>query len=192
MINLTDEQLVEKFSQGQNRAFDVLLSRHQKRLFNYIFFIVKNNDLADDIFQDTFIKAIATIKNGRYNETGKFYGWLTRIAHNLIIDFYRQEKNQRKVLSDDCEYDFFNSQDYAENSVEEEWVIKQTYAKIKQLVEILPESQREVVLMRFYRDMSFKEIAEATDVSINTALGRMRYAILNLRKLADEQNLLVS
>ena len=186
MRHLSDEQLVVLYAAGDNSAFDTIITRHQNRLFNYIYYIVKQQDLAEDIFQETFIKAIVTIQNGRYTDTGKFSAWLTRIAHNLIIDYYRQEKNFQKISNSDYEQDIFNSLDLAESTIEEEWIAHQTFEEIKDFIDALPENQREVILMRFYKDMSFKEIAEATHVSINTALGRMRYAVMNMRKMALE------
>ncbi len=188
MRHLSDEQLVVLYAAGDNSAFDTIITRHQNRLFNYIYYIVKQQDLAEDIFQETFIKAIVTIQNGRYTDTGKFAAWLTRIAHNLIIDYYRQEKNIQKISNSDYEQDIFNNLDLAESTIEEEWIAHQTFEEIKEFVDALPENQREVILMRFYKDMSFKEIAEATDVSINTALGRMRYAVMNMRKMAQDSS----
>ncbi len=160
LTKLTDSNLVEAYANGNNEAFDVLLERHKQKIYSYIFHIVKNKDLADDIFQETFVKVIVTIKQGRYSERNRFSAWLTRIAHNLIIDNFRQEKVAIQVNDD-----------------------------LRNLVMSLPDPQREVVVLRYYRDMSFKEIAEATGVSINTALGRMRYAILNIRRLASEKNI---
>ena len=183
---LTDDMLVAAYAEGDNKAFDALLMRHQSRVFSYICTIVKNRDIADDIFQETFIKAITTIRQGRYSETGKFTSWITRIAHNLIIDFYRQDKSDTTVSSDDETVDILNSKDLTEGNIEDFLVDSQINKDIHRIIGALPESQREVLDMRFFRDMSFKEIAEATGVSINTALGRMRYAILNIRRIADE------
>lgn len=186
MKNMTDERLVTLYAKGCNEAFDLLLQRHQSRLLSYINFIVHNRELAEDIFQETFVKAIMTIKQGRYTETGKFGAWLTRIAHNLIIDMYRQEKNSKSISNDDCEYDIFNNRELSDHTIEEEWVEIQIQSDIRKLIRNLPENQREVIIMRYYKDMSFKEIADATNVSINTALGRMRYAVLNIRKMAEK------
>ena len=186
---LTDDMLVAAYAEGDNKAFDALLMRHQSRVFSYICTIVKNRDIADDIFQETFIKAITTIRQGRYSETGKFTSWITRIAHNLIIDFYRQDKSDTTVSSDDETVDILNSKDLTEGNIEDFLVDSQINKDIHRIIGALPESQREVLDMRFFRDMSFKEIAEATGVSINTALGRMRYAILNMRRMASEYNI---
>ena len=189
---LTDDMLVAAYAEGDNKAFDALLMRHQSRVFSYICTIVKNRDIADDIFQETFIKAITTIRQGRYSETGKFTSWITRIAHNLIIDFYRQDKSDTTVSSDDETVDILNSKDLTEGNIEDFLVDSQINKDIHRIIGALPESQREVLDMRFFRDMSFKEIAEATGVSINTALGRMRYAILNMRRIASEKNIVLT
>ena len=186
---LTDDMLVAAYAEGDNKAFDALLMRHQSRVFSYIGTIVKNRDIADDIFQETFIKAITTIRQGRYSETGKFTSWITRIAHNLIIDFYRQDKSDTTVSSDDESVDILNSKDLTEGNIEDFLVDSQINKDIHRIIGALPESQREVLDMRFFRDMSFKEIAEATGVSINTALGRMRYALINMRRIAAENNI---
>lgn len=185
----TDDMLVAAYAEGDNKAFDALLMRHQSRVFSYICTIVKNRDIADDIFQETFIKAITTIRQGRYSETGKFASWITRIAHNLIIDFYRQDKSDTTVSSDDETVDILNSKDLTEGNIEDFLVDSQINKDIHRIIGALPESQREVLDMRFFRDMSFKEIAEATGVSINTALGRMRYALINMRRIAAENNI---
>ena len=186
-IKLADDELVKLFARGDNKASDTLLKRHQTRVFSYIYSIVKNRDVADDLFQETFVKAITTIKQQRYSESGKFSAWISRIAHNLIIDYYRQEKSENLVSADDGEVDVLNRKDLADINIEE-----QIHADVRRIIEALPENQREVLLMRYYRDMSFKEIAEATKVSINTALGRMRYAILNMRRIADENNIVLT
>ena len=190
---LTDEQLVKAYAAGDNKAFDTLLERHQQRVFSYILFIVKNRDLADDIFQETFVKAITTIKQGRYTDSGKFSAWLTRIAHNLIIDHYRQVKAEAHVSSDDENTpDLLNRAGAEALTVEQEISGREITRDVRRLIADLPDTQREVLVMRYYKNMSFKEIAEATKVSINTALGRMRYALLNMRRMADERNLVLS
>ncbi len=189
---LTDEQLVKAYAKGDNQAFDTLLRRHQNRVFNYILNIIKNKDVADDIFQETFVKAIMTIKQGRYTDSGKFSAWLTRIAHNLIIDYFRQEKSENTVSVDREETDLLNRRDFSDDNIEDRLVTGQINTDVRRIMEALPESQREVLEMRFYRDMSFKEIAEATGVSINTALGRMRYAVLNMRRIAAENNIVLT
>lgn len=191
-IKLADDELVKVFARGDNKAFDTLLKRHQTRVFSYIYSIVKNRDVADDLFQETFVKAITTIKQQRYSESGKFSAWISRIAHNLIIDYYRQEKSENLVSADDGEVDVLNRKDLADINIEDVLVSEQIHADVRRIIEALPDNQREVLLMRYYRDMSFKEIAEATKVSINTALGRMRYAILNMRRIADENNIVLT
>ena len=188
-IKLTDDKLVELYAEGDNSAFDILLSRYEQRGFSYIYFIVRDRDVADDLFQETFMKAIVTIKQGKYTANGRFYAWLTRIAHNLIIDCFRQNKNENCVSNEDVSYDLFNNAKLTETNVEIQMVKEQTLNDVKALVENLPQNQKEVVYMRYYQEMSFKEIAEVTGVSINTALGRMRYALLNLRRMATTHNI---
>lgn len=192
LTRLTDEQLVSAYANGNNDAFDNLLRRHENRVFNYIFNIVKNKDVADDIFQETFVKAIMTIKQGRYTDSGKFSAWITRIAHNLIIDFFRQTKSENTISADQEDADVLNRRDFSEENIEDLLVTTQIHTDVKRIMESLPDSQREVLDMRFYRNMSFKEIAEATGVSINTALGRMRYAILNMRRIASDKNIVLT
>lgn len=188
----TDEKLVTAYADGNNEAFDVILRRYQDRIFTYIVNIVKNKDIADDIFQETFVKAITTIRQGRYTDSGKFSAWLMRIAHNLIIDYFRQEKSENTVSADQEEVNVLNRRDLSEENVEDILVTSQIHTDVRRIMESLPESQREVLEMRFYRNMSFKEIAEATGVSINTALGRMRYAVLNMRRIASEKNIVLT
>lgn len=189
---LTDEDLVKLYSVGNNSAFDCLLCRHQKNVYNYILFIVKNKELTEDIFQETFIKAIITIKQGRYTENGKFRAWISRIAHNLIIDHFRQEKNENTISNDEVQVDLLNNTSLCEKTIEDTLIDLQITDDIKKLIECLPENQREVLEMRYYQNLSFKEISEATGVSINTALGRMRYAILNIRKIAEEHQIILT
>lgn len=183
---LTDDQLVAAYAKGNNEAFDALLQRHQSRVYNYIFQMVKDRDLTDDIFQETFVKAITTIRQGRYTETGKFSAWINRIARNLVIDFFRQEKAEAAVSSDDENYDVLNRKELSEDTVEDLMIDNQIRADLRRLIKHLPPTQRQVLVMRYYRNLSFKEIAETTGVSINTALGRMRYALLNIRRIANE------
>lgn len=189
---LTDEQLVRVYSEGNNEAFDTLLKRHQERIFNYILRIIKNEDVANDIFQETFVKAIQTIRQGRYTENGKFPAWISRIAHNLIIDYYRQEKSENLQSSDLTDVDILNRKELCEETIEDVMISKQIHADVKYLIGELPDLQREVLKMRYYQGLSFKEIAEITGVSINTALGRMRYAILNLRRIAQERDIVLT
>lgn len=189
---LTDEQLVAAYASGNNEAFDTLLNRHKVRLFNYIFQMVRDRDLADDVFQETFVKAITTIKQGRYNDMGKFSAWITRIARNLVIDSFRAGKSEAAVSTDDTNLDILNRRELAEETIEDAMIDIQIEEDLRRMIDELPEPQREVLNMRFYRDLSFKEIAELTGVSINTALGRMRYALLNLRRMAKEKDLVLS
>lgn len=192
LTKLTDDQLVNAYYNGNNSAFDTLLKRYQNRVYAYINNIVRNPDVADDIFQETFVKAITNIKQNRYTEDGKFSSWITRIAHNLVIDYYRQEKSENTVTTDDDDIDVLNRRDLCEGNIEDALVESQIHEDVRRIVDALPESQREVLTMRFFRDMSFKEIAEATNVSINTALGRMRYAVMNMRRIAKANNIALS
>ena len=188
LSQLTDDDLVKLYEKGNNSAFEVILNRYKSRVFTYIFLIVRNKELTEDIFQEAFIKAISTIQQGRYVESGRVLGWINRIAHNLIIDHFRREKNENTFSTDGLEYDFVNNSKYSEKSFEDVINNEQVLQDIVHLVNYLPSSQQEVVRMRFFEDLSFREIAERTDVSINTALGRMRYALMNMRKIASENN----
>ena len=189
---ITDDLLVKAYASGDNEAFDALLRRHQERVFNYILRIIKNEDIANDIFQETFVKAILTIKQGRYTENGRFAAWISRIAHNLIIDHYRQEKSENVQSADIEDIDVFNRKDLCEATIEDIIIADQIRDDVKYLIELLPELQKEVLKMRYYQNLSFKEIAELTGVSINTALGRMRYAIINLRRIASEKEIVLT
>ena len=190
---LTDNELVDLYAQGNNEAFDVLLFRHKNKVFAHIYFTVRNKDLAEDIFQETFVRVITTLKQGRYAESGKFTAWVNRIAHNLIIDHFRHERNENTISNDDCtEFDLLNNSKLCDGTVEDSIVQEQIYGDIRSLVNVLPEEQQVVVRMRYYEDLSFKEIADKTNVSINTALGRMRYALLNMRRIADEKGIVLS
>ena len=189
---LTDEQLVRAYAKGNNEAFDTLLRRHQDRIFSYILRIIKNEDIANDIFQETFVKAIQTIRLGRYTENGKFPAWISRIAHNLIIDYYRQEKSENLQSADLTDVDILNRKELCEDTIEDIMISNQIRDDVKYLIEELPELQKEVLMMRYYQNLSFKEIAEITGVSINTALRRMRYAILNLRRIAREKDIILT
>jgi RNA polymerase sigma-70 factor (ECF subfamily) len=189
---MADEELVILYAKGMNEAFDVLLNRHKSSFFSYIYFIVRNKDLTEDIFQETFVKVIMTIKQGRYTETGKFKAWVTRIAHNLIIDYFRQERTENTLSNDDVEVDLFNNIKLCDGTIEDRLVHHQVLSDVKKLIQYLPESQRKVLEMRYYQDLSFKEIADNTGVSINTALGRMRYAILNMRRMIAENQMELS
>ena len=187
---MSDEQLALLYADGNNKAFDVLLSRVQNKLFSYIFCMVKNEEMANDLFQETFIKAIMKLRDGKYKDNGKFLFWLTRIAHNVIIDQFRDMKNAH-IVDAPKENDLGNLRGNAvvEADREKALVNEQVLKDVRQLMEALPDVQREVVYMRYYQDMSFKEIAKVTGVSINTSLGRMRYALINLRRLSREHHL---
>ncbi len=192
LFNTADDKLVEEFMSGNEAAFDVLLKHHQDKLYSYILYVVRNEDMADDLFQETFVKAIVNLRQGRYTSNGKFYSWLTRIAHNLLIDQFRNERNDIMVREADTEksedYTTLLFDTYRENELYNEQVLKD----IRRLMDHLPDAQRQVIYMRFYQDMSFKEIAEATNVSINTALGRVRYGINNMKKMAEEFHMSLS
>ena len=185
----SDERLISLYVNGCNEAFDALLERYKESVYGYIFRSVKNADVADDIFQETFVKVITTINTGRYVENGKFSAWVTRIAHNRIIDYYRQLKNEGLQSTDASEINILNRKEFSDSTIEDSLVVDQIHKDIRRLIKELPKSQRDVVLMRYYKDMSYKEISDLTGVSINTALGRMRYAIINLRRLANEHNI---
>lgn len=182
---MTNEELALSYINGDNKAFDLLLSRNQEQLFSYIFFIVKDRALADDLFQETFIKVITKLNEGKYCTNGRFGAWLITVAHNTIMDFYRSSKNDKYLNNIDTnEFDNAVSISLMDSCIENHYVNQQVLKDVKHMVDMLPTLQREVVFMRFFQQLSFKEIAEITNVSINTALGRMRYAILNLRRMA--------
>ena len=186
--NLTDKVLVQNFLNGENKSFEILLSRHKNRVFAFIMSKVKNRDITEDIFQDTFIKVINSLKRGKYNEEGKFLPWMMRISHNLVIDHFRKEAKMRKVRPT-AEFDIFDILDDGSKNLEEMMIQTQVHADLNILIEQLPEDQREVLKMRYFEDLSFKKISDLTGASINTALGRMRYALINLRKLAEKQHI---
>lgn len=187
--SLTDDRLVALYVSGDNEAFDALLERHKNKLYSYIYYNVRNADMADDIFQETFVKVIMTLRQGRYVESGKFGSWLTRIAHNLIIDQFRTEQNECTVSNDEVETDLFAAAGTTDYTIEAKMMTEQALSEISKLIEMLPESQLEMIQMRIYQNLSFKEIAQIKGISINTALGRMRYAVINLRKMAQERHL---
>ncbi len=190
--SLTDEQLVKSYEQGCNKAFEVLLNRHKDRLYNYIFGVTHNRDLTEDIFQDTFFKAITTIRQHRYTEVGRFFSWLSRIAHNLIIDHYRREESENTVSTDENDtFDLLNNAKLYDETFDS-LTYEAALIDLMKLIDWLPDNQQRIVRMRFCKNMSFKEIAEIEAISINTALGRMRYAVLNLRKLADRHHIVAS
>lgn len=191
--NMSDDQLVHAYSnEGNNIAFDLLLQRHQQYVFNYINFKIRDTQITQDIFQETFVKAIMSIQRGAYSPSGKFRGWLARIAHNLIIDHYRQIKSENTLSNDDSSIDLFNNKSLCDGTIEDDLINMQITADIRALISHLPNVQREVLIMRYYKDLSFKEIADLTGVSINTALGRMRYAIMNIRRMAEENDIILT
>ena len=186
---LKDQDLVQAYIKGDQSAIETLINRHRSKVFTYILLTIKNQQLAEDLFQETFIKVIQSLRGGKYKDNGRFLSWVIRIAHNLIIDHFRKEKQMNSVSNDDTEVDLFNSKKLSDKNIEEEIVNSQIQAELRSLINELPNDQREVVLLRHYGELSFKEIADQTDVSINTALGRMRYALINLRKLIKEKDL---
>ena len=187
---MTDEELALAYIDGSDKAFDILLSRNQAKLYSYILFVVRDRELADDIFQETFAKVIVKLQERKYATTGKFSAWVMRIAHNVIMDLYREQRGGF-VVEPTANNDLSNMEgsDLLVGNIEIKYVNEQVLVDVKRMMNLLPEPQREVVFMRFYQEMSFKEIAEATHVSINTALGRMRYAVLNLRRMAKAYNM---
>lgn len=191
MKEMTDEELALSYVDGNNRAFDLLLSRNQSKLFSYILYVVRDRDVANDIFQETFVKVITKLQQGCYTTSGKFSAWITRIAHNVIMDWYRDQRSNQVVEANEAN-DLSNlgeCDSLLESNIEMEFVNAQVLCEVKELMNLLPETQREVVFMRYFQQLSFKEIAEVTEVSINTALGRMRYALLNMRRMAREHHL---
>jgi RNA polymerase sigma-70 factor (ECF subfamily) len=186
---LTDHELVTKFIDGEQSSFEILIKRHKDKVYTYILLMVKNEHLAQDIFQETFIKVVKSLHAGKYQENGKFISWVIRIAHNLIIDHFRKEKQMKTYSNDDYEMDIFNSSRFSDNTIEDNLIQNQIMTDVRSLVEFLPDEQKEVIVLRHFMGLSFKEIADQTEVSINTALGRMRYALINLRKLVEEKNM---
>jgi RNA polymerase sigma factor (sigma-70 family) len=186
---ISDKELIGKYLKGNEKSLEKLIHRHKRKVYSYIMMVVKDDQLADDIFQDTFIKVINTIRSGSYKEEGKFIQWVMRIAHNLIIDHFRRAKRIPVISNSNDDYDIFDMVRITDPSVEEQIITDQIHEDVRALIELLPDEQKEVLVMRHYSNMSFKEIADATEVSINTALGRMRYALINLRKIIKEKNL---
>lgn len=187
---MTDEELALSYVNGNNKAFDLLLSRTQSKLFSYILFVVRDRDRADDVFQETFVKAIAKLHEGRYTTSGKFLAWLMRIAHNVIMDNYRENRSKGTVdVAGDNDLSNISSESLLDSNIESEYVNTQVLSDVKKMMNMLPTAQREVVFMRYYQNMAFKEIAEVTGVSINSSLGRMRYALLNMRRMARDNKL---
>ncbi len=189
---ISDQELIGKYLSGNENALEKLIYRHKRKVYAYILMVVKDDQLADDIFQDTFIKVINTIRSGSYKEEGKFIQWVMRIAHNLIIDHFRRNKRIPVINNSSDNFDIFDMVRITDPSIEEQIIMDQIYDDVRSLIELLPDEQKDVLVMRHYSNMSFKEIADVTDVSINTALGRMRYALINLRKIVKEKNIILS
>ena len=184
---MADKDLINLYLEGNQKAFEVLLTRHKNKIYTSIYLFVKDHDLAEDIFQEVFIKIIDTLRKGKYNHEGKFLQWAMRISYNLCVDYFRRSKRRTKVSPSET-FDIFDVLEVQDDNMETQIIKQQTYSKVRELVDLLPPEQREVVILRHYADMSFKEIAALTRVSINTALGRMRYALINIRKLIEEHH----
>lgn len=185
---LSDQELVKNYLNGDNTSFETLLMRHKSRVFAFIMSKIRNKDLSEDIFQDTFIKVVNSLQRGKYNEEGKFLPWIMRIAHNLVIDHFRKESKMKNVRPSD-EFNIFDVISNGNRAQDEEMIRKRVHTDLNKLIQDLPEDQMEVLRMRYFEDMSFKKISEITGVSINTALGRMRYALINLRNLTKQKNI---
>ncbi len=190
VLKLSDRELIIAYLEGNDKAFEVLLNRHREKIYTSIYLFVKDRDLAEDIFQDVFIKIIRTLRNGKYNHEGKFLQWAMRISYNMCVDHFRKNKKRTKVSPSET-FDIFDVLESQEDNEETNIIKSQLHKKVKELVDQLPEEQREVVILRHYADMSFKEISQLTRVSINTALGRMRYALINMRKMVGEKELTI-
>ena len=188
----SDQELVDKYLGGDHSSLEVLILRHKNKVYNYIFMVVRNEQLAEDIFQDTFIKVIKSLSTGKYKDDGKLIPWIMRIAHNLTIDHFRREKQFKTISDDACDKSLFNSKKFSDETIEEKIIDEQISSDVRKLLDFLPDDQREVILLRHYGGLSFKEIADQTNVSINTALGRMRYGLLNLRKIIAEKDICLS
>lgn len=186
---IPDYELIQRFIKGEESCFEQLIHRHKNKVFAYISLYIRDQALAEDLFQDTFMKVIQSVKSGKYQDNGKFISWVMRIAHNLIIDHFRRMKQMNTVSNDDYDSDLFNSKKFSEATIEDSMIKKQIQKDIRRMISELPDDQREVVVLRHYAGLSFKEIAEITDVSINTALGRMRYALINMRKTMEEKKI---
>jgi RNA polymerase sigma factor (sigma-70 family) len=186
---ISDYELITRFIKGEQSCFEKLIHRHKNKVFAYISLYIRDQALAEDIFQDTFLKVIQSVKSGKYSDNGKFISWVMRIAHNLIIDHFRRIKQMNTISNDNYESDLFNSKAFAEDNVEDDMIKGQIKKDIRNMISHLPDDQREVVILRHYAGLSFKEIADITDVSINTALGRMRYALINMRRIMVEKKI---
>jgi len=190
VTKLSDQELISQYISGNDRAFEVLLVRHKQKIYTSIYLFVKDHALAEDIFQEVFIKIIDTLRKGKYNHEGKFVQWAMRISYNMCVDYFRRSKRRPKVTATEA-FDIFDVLPVKEDNAEQMIIRSQTHDKVRKLVDMLPPEQREVVILRHYADMSFKEIAQLTRVSINTALGRMRYALINIRKMVEEKEIIL-
>jgi RNA polymerase sigma-70 factor (ECF subfamily) len=189
---ISDYELIMRFIKGEQSCFEQIIHRHKNKVFAYISLYIRDEALAEDIFQDTFLKVIQSVKAGKYSDNGKFLSWVMRIAHNLIIDHFRRIKQMNTISNDNYESDLFNSKRFAEDNVEDNMIKRQIHHDVRKMINHLPEDQKEVIILRHYAGLSFKEIAEITNVSINTALGRMRYALINMRKLMEDKKISLS
>lgn len=189
---MSDSQLLGLYLSGDQSAISKLIERHKKRVTDYIYMMVRDRDVADDIFQETFIKVVRFVDEGRYTDNGKFLSWVLRIAHNQVIDHFRQNRQQNKITESDAGYDILGTIKFSNDTVEDKMVTAQIHEDLRKIIDYLPEEQKQVVMMRYYDNLSFKDIAEQTEVSINTALGRMRYALINLRKLIKENQMVLT
>lgn len=187
--SISDYELIQRFISGEQSCFEQIIKRHKNKVFAYISLYIRDQALAEDIFQDTFMKVIQSVKSGRYQDNGKFISWVMRIAHNLIIDHFRRIRQMNTISNDEYDSDLFNSRKLSESTVEDDIIKRQIQKDVRKMISHLPDDQREVVILRHYAGLSFKEIAEITDVSINTALGRMRYALINMRKIMEEKKI---
>ncbi len=190
LTSLADEQLVSLYIEGNNDAFDILLNRYESKVFTYVSYFVRNREVAEDLFQDIFMRVVSTIRSDRYTEQQKFSSWLMRISHNIVIDYFRHQKNEKNISNDETEVDLFNDIRLSdENNVETQMIRQQNLNGLQDIIKMLPQNQQEIIDLRYFQEKSFKEIAVQLNCSINTALGRIRYALINLRRLAQEYNI---
>lgn len=190
LTSLADEQLVSLYTEGNNDAFDVLLNRYESKVFTYVSYFVRNREVAEDLFQDIFMRVVSTLRSDRYTEQQKFSSWLMRISHNIVIDYFRHQKNEKNISNDETEVDLFNDIRLSdENNVETQMIRQQNLNGLQDIIKMLPQNQQEIIDLRYFQEKSFKEIAVLLNCSINTALGRTRYALINLRRLAQEYNI---
>ena len=190
LTSLADEQLVSLYTEGNNDAFDVLLNRYESKVFTYVSYFVRNREVAEDLFQDIFMRVVSTLRSDRYTEQQKFSSWLMRISHNIVIDYFRHQKNEKNISNDETEVDLFNDIRLSdENNVETQMIRQQNLNGLQDIIKMLPQNQQEIIDLRYFQEKSFKEIAALLNCSINTALGRTRYALINLRRLAQEYNI---